>query len=54
MIRTGHVADTTAGVAGLVLGESTLATTVAARVTATVGSTTLGAVAGNMTDLAAL
>jgi hypothetical protein len=50
------VADTTAGVAGLVLGESTLPTTVAAaRVTAaTVGVATLGAVAGDVTDLAAL
>jgi hypothetical protein len=50
------VADTTARVAGLVLGEAALATTVATGlVAATVRLlTTLGAVAGNVTDLAAL
>lgn len=61
MVLTGHVADTTARVAGLVLGEAALAalgTTVATGLLVAAATirllTTLGAVAGNVTDLAAL
>jgi len=56
---TGHVADATARVAGLLAEAAGLATTttvagVEATTTATIGGAALGAVAGNVADLAAL
>jgi hypothetical protein len=59
MVLTGHVANTTARVAGLVLLETTTAATVAAGLVtttaaSTVAVTALRAVAGNVANLAAL
>lgn len=53
---TGHVANATAGVAGLLLAAAEAATEAATTTTVatTVATTALGAVAGNVADLTTL